>query len=64
VTNGFALILAPGFARLLFPAVFVPAFIGEASLCVWLLAAGVNVEKWSLRTGAAAGRIASAAVHR
>lgn len=49
LTNSFALILAPKFADLLFPAVLVPAFIGEASLCVWLMVKGVDVEKWKLK---------------
>ncbi len=24
----------------------LPSFIGEASLCLWLLVKGVNVQKW------------------
>lgn len=36
--NSFALILAPDFARLLFPVVLLPAFIGELSLAIWLIA--------------------------
>src|SRR6202022_224200 len=46
LTNSFALLLAPNFANRIFPAILVPAFIGEASLCLWLLVKGVNVEKW------------------
>src|SRR5438034_11829897 len=46
LTNSFALILSPAVANRLFPAILVPAFIGEASLCIWLLVKGVNVEKW------------------
>jgi hypothetical protein len=42
--NSFALILAPSLANRLFPAILVPAFIGELSLCLWLLVKGVNVE--------------------
>jgi len=49
LTNSFALILAPAVANRLFPAILVPAFIGEASLCLWLLAKGMNVEKWEER---------------
>lgn len=52
LTNSFALVLAPGFANRISPAVLVPAFIGEASLCLWLLVKGVNVEKWEARAGA------------
>ena len=46
LTNSFALLLAPTFASRLFPAILVPAFVGEVSLCLWLLVKGVNVEKW------------------
>ena len=46
LTNSFALILSPAVANRLFPAILVPAFIGEASLCLWLLVRGVKVEKW------------------
>ena len=46
LTNSFALVLAPAVANRLFPAILVPAFIGEVSLCLWLLVKGVNVEKW------------------
>jgi hypothetical protein len=46
LTNSFALLLAPTLANHLFPAILVPAFVAEASLCLWLLVKGVNVEKW------------------
>jgi hypothetical protein len=46
LTNSFALVLSPALADRLFPAILVPAFIGEASLCLWLLVKGVNVSKW------------------
>jgi hypothetical protein len=46
LTNSFALLLAPAFANRLFPAILVPAFVGEASLCLWLIVKGVNMEKW------------------
>jgi hypothetical protein len=46
LTNSFALMLAPAVANRLFPAILVPPFIGEASLCLWLLVKGVNVPKW------------------
>ena len=52
LTNSFALLLAPDIASRLFPAILIPAFIGEASLCLWLLVKGVNVEKWQLQAGA------------
>jgi Domain of unknown function (DUF4386) len=46
LTNSFAMILAPAFANLIFPIILVPAFIGELSICLWLLVKGVNVAKW------------------
>jgi len=52
LTNSFALLLAPDFANRIFPAILVPAFVGETSLCLWLLVKGVNMEKWKLRAGA------------
>ena len=52
LTNSFALILAPTFANRIFPAILVPAFVGEASLCLWLLVKGVNVEKWEEKASA------------
>jgi Domain of unknown function (DUF4386) len=55
LTDSFALILAPSFANRIFPAILVPAFIGEASLCLWLLVKGVNLEKWNARAANAAG---------
>lgn len=36
--NSFALLLAPDFAKLLFPAVLLPAFIGELLFALWLAA--------------------------
>jgi hypothetical protein len=47
LVNSFALILAPAFADRLFPAILVPAFVGEASLCLWLLVKGVDAERWT-----------------
>jgi len=48
LTNSFAILISPTFAHLIFPAILVPAFIGELSLCLWLLVKGVNVPKWEL----------------
>ena len=44
--NSFALLLAPKLAGALYPAILVPAFIGELAVCLWLLVKGVNVSKW------------------
>jgi hypothetical protein len=49
LTNSFALILSPPLADWLFPAVLLPAFVGEVSFCLWLLVKGVNVSKWNAR---------------
>ena len=54
LTDSFALILAPAFANRLFPAILLPAFVGEASLCLWLLLMGVNVQRWKERASASA----------
>jgi len=53
LTNNFALIVAPGVASRLSTAILVPDFIGEASLCLWLLVKGVNVQRWKEQGGAA-----------
>jgi hypothetical protein len=52
--NSFALLLSPHLANRLFPAILLPAFVGETSLCLWLLVKGVNEEKWRLQAGAQA----------
>lgn len=46
LTNSFALLLAPTLADAIFPAVLVPAFIGELSLALWLIVKGVNLKRW------------------
>ena len=53
LTDSFALILSPALAIRLFPAILLPAFVGEASLCLWLLVKGVNVQRWMEQAGAA-----------
>ena len=54
-----ALILAPAFADRLFPAILIPSFIGETSLCLWLMVKGVDVGKWRARAGAERLRVAA-----
>ena len=49
LTNSFALLLAPSFATSIFPGVLVPAFIGELSVCLWLIIKGVNARQWEQR---------------
>lgn len=51
--NSFALIVAPKLAQALFPAILLPAFIGELSLALWLLIKGVNLPKWQHKVAAA-----------
>jgi hypothetical protein len=53
LTDGFASMIAPGFAAHLVPWIGLPTIIGEGSLCLWLLVAGVNVERWNERASAA-----------
>ncbi|HEX3526634.1 MAG TPA: DUF4386 domain-containing protein [Thermoanaerobaculia bacterium] len=47
--NSFALLVAPALTDILFPAIMAPAFVGELSLCLWLLVKGVNVPKWEAK---------------
>lgn len=49
LVNSFALLLAPAVADKMFPAILLPAFIGELSTAVWLLVKGVNASKWDAR---------------
>lgn len=51
LTYGFVDFIAPGFAAHLVPWFQLPTLLGEGSLCVWLLAAGVNAAKWSKVAG-------------
>ncbi len=47
--NSFAQLLSPSLANKMFPAIVLPAFIGELGTCVWLIVKGVNVSKWDER---------------
>ena len=53
LTDSFALLLAPKFASRIFPAILIPAFVGETSFCLWLLIKGVNEQRWKEQAGAA-----------
>ena len=50
VINSFVLILAPKLADVIFPAIMVPCFVAELSLCLWLMVKGVDLPKWKERT--------------
>lgn len=47
--NSFSMILVPAFFNMISPTILAPAFIGELSLCIWLLMKGVNLTKWELK---------------
>ena len=53
LADGFANMLAPGFAAHLVPWIGLPTIIAEGSLCLWLLMVGVNVERWKERASEA-----------
>ena len=46
LTNSFAYFIAPAFEATLLPWILIPVFIGELSLCLWLLVKGVDGPKW------------------
>ena len=54
LVNSFALILSPAFAGAISPAILVPCFIGESSLCLWLIVKGVDPKRWNERAASAA----------
>lgn len=45
-------LFTPAFAELITPAILVLPLVGESSLCLWLLAKGVNIAKWNERISA------------
>jgi len=52
LVNSFALFLAPELQTRIFP-YFMPMAIAEIALCLWLLAMGVNVQRWNEQAAAA-----------
>lgn len=50
LVNSFAVILLPTLAARLFPAILLPALVGESSLCLWLLFKGIDCRRWNERT--------------
>ena len=52
--NSFTNFIAPEFSGMLFPTLFIPIFIAELSLALWLLLKGLNVERWEEHMSAVA----------
>jgi len=52
VTNSFLNFLVPAFAARLFPLILLPGGVSELSLCLWLLVAGVNAQRWKEQVSA------------
>jgi len=50
--DSFALLVAPSLANRLFPAILLPALVGELSLSLWLVTKGVNADQWRALTHA------------
>ena len=55
LTDSFATLLSPAFESHLEPYIMAPGFIGEASLCLWLILFGVNVPRWVEASAASPG---------
>ena len=53
LTASISALFFPSFEDLLFPYILIPPFIGELSLCLWLLVKGVDLPKWRQRIDAA-----------
>lgn len=47
--------LWPPLESILWPRVILPLWLGESALVLWLLIAGVNVQRWKEKAGAPAG---------
>lgn len=48
-----AALLAPAVAKVISPAILLPPLVGETSLCLWLLAKGVDAPRWRARMASA-----------
>ena len=53
LVSSFTHFLDPAFAARLFPALFLPIFVAEGSLTLWLLVKGVDEARWEARGGGA-----------
>lgn len=49
LVNSFSMILSPPLQEMLFPAILMPALIGEGAFCLVLLFKGVSVAEWRRR---------------
>jgi hypothetical protein len=61
LTLGLASLLSPPLAEYLSPYILAPGILGEASLTLWLLVMGVNVQRWNEQAAAAGERLSSLA---
>ena len=50
IVNSVAVLLSSALSAILFPAILLPAFLGELSLALWLTAKGIDVSKWQARS--------------
>jgi hypothetical protein len=55
LASSFGHFLVPGRAATIFPALFVPVFVAELSLTLWLIAKGVDAARWHERSRASPG---------
>lgn len=53
LTYSLSSLLSPPLAKLLSPYIMFPGILGEATLTLWLLVKGVNVERWNEQARAA-----------
>lgn len=60
LVNSFSLILAPNFLNTISPAILIPCFIGELSLCLSLIIKGVNAPAWQEKARKIHGGVESA----
>ena len=63
LTYSFSNLLSPPLARYLTPYIMAPGMLGEASLTLWLLVMGVNVQRWNEQASAAGDWRSRRAVH-
>ncbi len=47
LVNSFAMFVHPPLQDVLFPAILLPAFLGESAMCLWLLVKGVDEARWN-----------------